>query len=98
MSDTDDDTLARRRGEEATVVSHRPRPGAAEPPASEGTEASVTEDETVVRPRPSPRASVAERPAVPPSTPRRRASSGQPENTVYRPRPPDPAIVPRPGS
>jgi hypothetical protein len=90
----DDDTVAGRRGEDATVVSFRRSPEA-DPPASGGPEASETEDETVIRPRASARASTPEEPAVPPSPPRRVASSGQPDNAVYRPRPADPVIVPR---
>ena len=90
----DGDTLARRRGEEATVVSHRRQRGGGGL-ASEGTEASRTEDETAIRPRLRTPARVPDRPAVPPGPARRVASNGRPEDTVYRPRPADPVIVPR---
>jgi hypothetical protein len=99
MSDPDDDTLAGLRGEEATVVSRRRRPGgekaASDAAEASRTEASRTEDQTVIRPRASTRAPVVDEPAVVRSASRRVASSGQPEDTVYRPRPADPVIVPR---
>jgi hypothetical protein len=97
MSDPDDDTLAGLRGEEATVVSRRRGGEQSASEAAEGsrTEASRTEDQTVIRPRASTRGPVVDEPAVVRSASRRVASSGQPEETVYRPRPADPVIVPR---
>ncbi len=99
MIEPDDETVARRPTDDATVVSRRLRPDA-QGQADRGTSPSPTSpspvaDETVIRPRTGARAAVRDEPGDPAIPPRRAASSGQPHNTVYGPRTADPVIVPR---